>query len=79
MEVIIYKLYELQYMLIVELEEYISLIDYIVKNNFHQSLNFFYLFKNNNDHISDLYIIYKKYFYKKVYEEILELKIKQIL
>jgi hypothetical protein len=46
---IIYKHLELQFMLIVELEEFIFQIDSIAKNNYPHNSNFFYPFKNNND------------------------------
>ena len=46
---IIYKHLELQFMLIVELEEFIFPIDSIAKNNYPHNSNFFYPFKNNND------------------------------
>jgi hypothetical protein len=36
-------------MQIVELEEFIFQIDYIVKNNSHPNLNYSYQFKNNNE------------------------------
>jgi hypothetical protein len=36
-------------MQIVELGEYISLIDFIVKKNYLQNLNYFYLSKNNSE------------------------------
>ncbi len=49
MVVIILKHSELLYMLTVELEESISLIDYIVKNNYHLNSNYSYLYKNNNE------------------------------
>ncbi len=43
-------------MLIAELEEFTSQIDYIVKKNYHQNSNYSYQFKNNNDN-------YFKYFF----------------
>jgi hypothetical protein len=52
---IILKLWEYKYMPIVELEEFTSQIDYIVKKNSHQNLNFSYQFRNNNDNTEDYF------------------------
>ncbi len=49
MVLIILKLLEFKFMLIVELEEFISPIDYIVKKNYLQNLNYGYQSKNKID------------------------------
>lgn len=54
MAAIILRLYELLFTQTVVLEEFISLTDCTVNNNFLQNSSFSYLFKNNNEEIKKL-------------------------
>jgi hypothetical protein len=56
MELTILKHLELLYMRIVELGGFIFQIGFIVRKNFHLSLNFSYPYKNNNDLRRTLYL-----------------------